>query len=272
MKPIFQKSVEPSLPLFSSAFRFLIALFFLMLAGCAEDGLEELKEDLGPQVPYETRDSALSKATGEQNPTLIRVDDWHVSETSARLLLGDFRTFSLLELLVVSKEWMNNQTIINLSLRETKYESDGSNTEDHYSNRLVIDDNPTNSDFSVGYQPCSVNPLKRVRLPEGAQVQVFKIESSTQVAPPPILVAKSPTCGGLNPCSMNYVNVKFDELLSFKGETQRFNCRFKISNQAPYLAKVLQNCVKYLVTIEDGRQIPAEKCTSVVNFRIGKAD
>lgn len=131
-------------------------------------------------------------------------------------------------------------------------------------------------DGGLNFSPCSPFSAEEAkdieRSSPGYHITYHALkEQGLSVQPPPLVTEKT-NCGGIPNCKINISHIEYDEILwNDVGGNVRYHCTFEFSNEVPYLASLLRNCIDFLYKTSDGRQVPVTLCADVIDFETGKS-
>lgn len=105
-------------------------------------------------------------------------------------------------------------------------------------------------------------------LSDGAKVTYHGLQATSALEAPPILVQKRENCAGLPNCQLKVHRVRFDMVFWENGRPDRVHWEFAMSDEAPYLASVLEKCVTGLAKLGGNQgEILVRQCLPVIDFR-----
>lgn len=252
----------------------LIPVFVVLMMGCIR--AKEEKADLGPEVPADEIDRALSKAMHGADLSQTRVGQF-LSYSVVRRLENEETTINLgsTRVDVFDKTETANEVRFTLKIVKAQRMNDGSFEVRQSEEPLVLQKSP-NIASRLSAASLSANQVSATEK-KPSKTTFHRLRTSDGTREVPAAVKGKVDCGGLSPCELPVHYIQFDMVQWYTDDSyQKVALDFAFSTKTPYLpfgenfdqlnGVLITDCRATLIPAE-GRTVYVRDCMDLEDFQ-----
>ena len=178
---------------------------------------------------------------------------------------------------MIDKTDTSDGTEYTLAEEEVDYNSDGTSNRSVFENTVLV---PNSTGSSTQSKPslavlgmeealhaASTGPQLCDAISDPS-ITYHNLKVTSGVVDAPDAVQGADFCSGKDPCQIDTTDISFDQVIWSGDQGQKVNCQYTFSDQVPFLASQLKQCITSVV-LEQNQHVLVDQCAEVVDFQYG---